>query len=274
LDFDTTSFYISKCPSDSVEFDGQWFNTSGSFYFNYENQSGCDSVVQMIVTDFIEDSVFIFSEFLCAGDSVLVGNTWYSESGQYILSDVNKNSCDSIVSISIAGPTSTDTSTANFSFEVDNLSVQFTNLSSAYNSLIWSLGDGTETSIENPLHLYADYGLYSVKLVAIGDCSTDSITLPLVLDEEIEFEVGIFVYPNPASSELTIRMYIPTMTKVKLRLFNLMGQQLFQEDLSGDWIETTWDVKSLALGRYFVGIEVIDTNSKIRRYHYPVVIVR
>lgn len=274
LDFDTTSISLSKCPSDSVEFNNQWFKNIGIYYFNYVNLLGCDSIVKLVVANFPEDSVFLFSEFLCVGDSVLVGNEWYSESGQYILNDVNNNGCDSIVSITIAGPTSTDTSRANFSFEVDNLSVQFTNLSSAYNSLIWFLGDGTETSIENPSHLYTDFGLYSVKLVVIGDCSSDSITLPLVLDEEVEFEVGIFVYPNPTSSELTIRMYIPTMTKAKLRLFNLMGQQLFQEDHSGDWIETTWDVNSLALGRYFVGIEVSDTNSRVRKYHYPVVIVR
>jgi hypothetical protein len=274
LDSDTVSFNIEKCLSDSILFNSQWYKSSGIFYFNLSNHLGCDSVVQLNITDISEDNVFIFSEFLCAGDSVLVGSVWYSESGQYILNDVNSNGCDSVVSITIAGPTSTETTNANFSFEIDNLSVQFTNLSTSYNSLLWSLGDGTITSLENPLHNYPDNGIYIVKLIAIGDCMSDSLTLPLVLEEGVEFEVGIFVFPNPTSSELNVRMFIPTMTKVKLRLFNLIGQQLYHEDHSGDWVETTWDVSSLALGRYFLGIEMMDTNSKIRRYHYPVVIVR
>lgn len=274
MDFDTVPIILSKCPSDSVEFNNQWFNMSGTYYFNFNNSLGCDSIIELRITDKSEDNVFIFSEFLCAGDSVLVGKIWYSESGQYILNEKKSNGCDSIVSITIAGPTSTETTNANFSFEIDNLSVQFTNLSSSYNSLHWSFGDGTIDSVETPLHIYSDYGIYTVKLVAVGDCMSDSLTLPLVLDEEMEFEIGIFVFPNPASFELNIRMFIPTMTKVKLRLFNLMGQQLYHEDYLGDWVETTWDVSSLALGRYFLGIEMMDTNSKIRRYHYPVVIVR
>lgn len=66
--------------------------------------------------------------------------------------------------------------TANFSYSVEELTVDFTNLSSNADSYVWDFGDGVGTSTEeNPTYTYAAEGVYSVTLTASNsDGSTQS----------------------------------------------------------------------------------------------------
>lgn len=55
---------------------------------------------------------------------------------------------------------------ADYSFEVRNNSVNFTDLSKGYGIVKWSwaFGDGTSSLEQNPLHVYKEKGNYSVML--------------------------------------------------------------------------------------------------------------
>ncbi len=70
---------------------------------------------------------------------------------------------------------------ADFSYLVNNLSVNFNNTSGPATSFYWDFGDGTNSTFENPTHTYANYGNYNVKFVVINSCGNDSITLPISL---------------------------------------------------------------------------------------------
>ena len=60
--------------------------------------------------------------------------------------------------------------TPNFTFEINNKTVAFTNTSTDATSYSWDFGDNSEVSAEmNPVHVYAAYGDYDVRLTAIGD---------------------------------------------------------------------------------------------------------
>ena len=55
--------------------------------------------------------------------------------------------------------------------------VQFTNISTFANTFKWYFGDGTTSTLMNPLHSYSAIGNYDVKLVSYGGtCGNDSIT--------------------------------------------------------------------------------------------------
>lgn len=56
--------------------------------------------------------------------------------------------------------------TADFTFDKSNLSVLFTNASTAATSFLWTFGDGASSSDRNPSHTYAAPGSYTVTLVA------------------------------------------------------------------------------------------------------------
>ncbi|HII91418.1 MAG TPA: PKD domain-containing protein, partial [Methanosarcina sp.] len=67
---------------------------------------------------------------------------------------------------------------ANFSSNVTNgyppLSIQFTDLSQNATGWNWDFGDGSNSTQRNPVHEYADSGIYSVNLTATNENGTDS----------------------------------------------------------------------------------------------------
>ncbi|MCW3124564.1 MAG: C-terminal target protein [Bacteroidetes bacterium] len=56
--------------------------------------------------------------------------------------------------------------------------VNFTNLSSNMSTYTWYFGDGQTSTAVSPSHTYIANGVYTVKLVASGNCGTDSVTKP------------------------------------------------------------------------------------------------
>tara|TARA_R110002049_G_scaffold162196_1_gene327849 strand:+ start:2426 stop:3172 length:747 start_codon:yes stop_codon:yes gene_type:complete len=60
-----------------------------------------------------------------------------------------------------------------FSFEKDNKTVSFKSASVNANSFLWDFGDGTTSTEENPVHDYADFKSYTVKLTASNENLTD-----------------------------------------------------------------------------------------------------
>jgi PKD repeat protein len=58
----------------------------------------------------------------------------------------------------------------NFTFEINDKTVTFTNTSTDATSYSWDFGDNSAVSTEmNPVHIYEAYGDYDVRLTAIGD---------------------------------------------------------------------------------------------------------
>ena len=59
------------------------------------------------------------------------------------------------------------------------LNVQFTDLSTNATQWRWDLGDGTQSDLQNPFHIYSQIGSYTVSLIASydGKCA-DTITFP------------------------------------------------------------------------------------------------
>lgn len=65
---------------------------------------------------------------------------------------------------------------ADYNFEVDTTTVDFTNLSTEADTFFWDFGDGNTSTEENPTHTYVTEGSYTVTLMAINDCDTSIFT--------------------------------------------------------------------------------------------------
>lgn len=75
-------------------------------------------------------------------------------------------------------PLSVDFAASNTEFCTAPATVQFDNFSSNASSYYWDFGDGTFSTLENPIHQYNSLGLYSVSLVAYaGICGNDQMTV-------------------------------------------------------------------------------------------------
>lgn len=71
--------------------------------------------------------------------------------------------------------------TPNFSSTQNGPAVTFQNQSTNANTYQWDFGDGSMSSLENPVHLYDTNGTYTVTLKATNDCGTESIQKTIVI---------------------------------------------------------------------------------------------
>lgn len=68
-------------------------------------------------------------------------------------------------------------------------------------------------------------------------------------------QYDVMLYPNPASSELTIKFYTPFNSPVQLAITNLMGEVVLQQSISSFLEPQTINVKQLANGVYTVSLK-------------------
>ncbi len=98
------------------------------------------------------------------------------------------------------------------------LTVFFNNLSSNSTSWEWDFGDGNYSTNQNPTHYYSTGGWYDVCLVAINDCSSDTVCVHMYVEDNVGLAdlkaSGITIYPNPTSGVFTINGIIEGRTRV------------------------------------------------------------
>lgn len=70
---------------------------------------------------------------------------------------------------------------ADFSFTVQNGTVDFTNESVRATSYQWNFGDGNNVTTEHPIHTFNATNTYQVSLIASSVCNTDTVTIPVTI---------------------------------------------------------------------------------------------
>ncbi len=95
-----TLFDTIICKGESVIFEHEEFTESGTYEFAYSSQTGCDSVVVLNLT-VNPTHLLELNQTICRGDSVIIGTTVYSESGNYTQSLINQYGCDSIIHLNL-----------------------------------------------------------------------------------------------------------------------------------------------------------------------------
>lgn len=146
---------------------------------------------------------------------------------------------------------------ADFDYLIDELTVDFDNLSNGATSYHWNFGDGGTSTLENPIHVYDEDGIYDVTLTATNACGTDFhtveieiITLPLADFDaaptegcdpmEVEFynyssaNATSFLWSFPGGSPPTSTAYEPVVIyetpgtyPVTLTAFNEAGSDVY-----------------------------------------------
>ncbi|HIA07287.1 MAG TPA: hypothetical protein EYN71_11435 [Flavobacteriales bacterium] len=88
---------VSICQGDSVQLpNGSYATTSGSYTDSLTTGAGCDSVITLTVT--IDSTTFTAnSDTICSGDTVIIGNSFYTDAGTYYDTLMAVNGCDSII---------------------------------------------------------------------------------------------------------------------------------------------------------------------------------
>ncbi len=96
---------------------------------------------------------------------------------------------------------------ASFSYSANQLVVTFSNNSTDATSYYWTFGDGTFSNMANPMQQYVSNGDYTVTLVAINGCGSDTVQQTIHVESsgiELNKLVNVQIYPNPAKDILTV----------------------------------------------------------------------
>jgi uncharacterized protein YecT (DUF1311 family) len=100
-----TSDQQTICQGQSYNFGSQTLNTIGSYSEVFNNSEGCDSLVNLTLTVLPTYSLNQAIS-LCAGESLQIGNSTYSQSGNYQTILTSQAGCDSTINtqLTILGP--------------------------------------------------------------------------------------------------------------------------------------------------------------------------
>ena len=119
----------------------------------------------------------------------------------------------------------------NFTFQITDQTVTFTNNSQNANSYYWTFGDGDTSTLANPVHTYTGGGNFIVKLVSTNDCgTTEKVTVVMLTTavQELNETFGIQILPNPTSGDFRVEMKGESAQSVSLSLFDVQGRLLKQ----------------------------------------------
>ncbi len=198
----------------------------------YISQSGCDSIVTTVTT-LLESSITNLEESICIGESITINGTIYDENntmGQTVLT--NYLGCDSLVNVNIEIlPTYNTTNIIDVQEGETVLGAVITNDTTIVE--MFTAVNGCDSTVFNAIF--------------IGD--------PNSVDDIIDTNIKLKLYPNPTNAEFTIDIQTKNMDLNGIHIFNTLGQQVQDIDLKqlrfdGDSYQT--QVRALPKGTYLV----------------------
>ncbi len=152
---------------------------------------------------------------------------------------------------------------AAYTFNANQLSVNFQNLSQYATSWHWNFGDGNTSLLQNPSHAYAQAGVYTVCLIATDTCGSDTScqTLGLTSTGVSSLQSPLIqVWPNPFSNWMDLEVAGTNSDAVQCKLMDLQGRTLWQSNAQpqNGAIQLRIDLPDLPSGMYFLDVRVGD----------------
>lgn len=143
--------------------------------------------------------------------------------------------------------------TVAFSYQTNNRTVDFTDLSGATSDWLWDFGDGSTSTDQNPQHTYASGGTYTVTLT-IGSCRQSyDISIRAVGIEETFFDgITLTLQPNPTASTTLLSLSKPASTDIAWQLIAVDGRVVQQFVLPAGQLQHRIDLTDLASGVYYL----------------------
>ncbi|MBU3677640.1 MAG: PKD domain-containing protein, partial [Chitinophagaceae bacterium] len=99
---------------------------------------------------------------------------------------------------------------ANFGWTQNGATFNFNDSTNGATQWQWDFGDGNGSFSSNPTYTYSGFGVYTVTLIVVGPCKTDTITKIIELYpagvNDVVNQSAVRVSPNPATDVLNIQL--------------------------------------------------------------------
>ncbi len=187
-DFYQTPVAVTLCEGESYTLGGTPYSATGVYEETFVAADGCDSIVTLTLT-VLPNAFTELDESICQGESIPVGDSFYSVSGNYVDTLVAANGCDSVVEL--------------------NLLV----LPVFETSLTESICDGESFVVGSSV--YTENGLFTDTLTAINGCDSivklELTVFPIPATQLIDTICFGDSYPVGTSSYSATGVYVDTL---------------------------------------------------------------
>ena len=142
-----------------------------------------------------------------------------------------------------------------FSFTQNANAISFHNSSVNYQTLNWTFGDANSSSTENPLHNYAQNGVYNINLIANDDNCSDTSSAKVSINSVSINNTNsliskVFIYPNPSSDYI----YVNSPQKImSIKIYSINGKELLNINNPENTQEKI-SISKLSIGEYLIMI--------------------
>ena len=172
------------------------------------------------------------------------------------IADTIRNAAKIIVYDSLERWNFTNKVKANFTDSIVSNRVYFTNNSQHYDSLHWDFGDGSTSTMANPVHNYRSLGNFTPRLIAIkcGKADTLSISINILTLSLNEQELNkLSIFPNPAQNKLYLGLNNAYLS-VRYQIRDIQAK-LILEGTYNSSVDDGINIAELKDGIYFFTIE-------------------
>lgn len=150
-----------------------------------------------------------------------------------------------------------DLPTANFTYNLDNGTIQIIDNSSNIDSYLWDFGDGTTSqTMGNVTHTFDTLGTYTITLTGSNNCGPSSfeVTVDIISTslDNLNDSNYISIFPNPTNDFLRIDFGKKQNDISTIHFINSLGQIIFSKKVSNSMEEI--NVSNFPKGIYFIKI--------------------
>jgi len=150
----------------------------------------------------------------------------------------------------------------NFGFTKNGLQVTFIDSSFYSENWSWDFGDGGNSTLQNPSHIYVSAGTYNVclkvtKSTGCADSICKSLDVSVGIRDNVQ-ENLIRIYPSIVGDHLFIEVRGIHSVDIKVQINNVIGGVVYGQDfeMMGSGAKLSIDLSGISGGVYFVRVKV------------------
>jgi hypothetical protein len=193
----------------------------------------------------------------------------YSEltNGVYVVTLTDNSGCTATAEVEL--PFTFQVPLVDFNTVVSGEAVLFDNTSEFGDTYLWDFGDGTTSTDENPVHIYASPGYYTVTLSVTNGCGTRTRTRAIntiMIGIEDAASTQFSVFPNPTAGMLNITNASDISGSIGIEITSVSGQRVMQMSQNGVFAngKITIDATALGQGMYYLTVQTSEGRSVMR----------